>query len=119
MLREDVKILSIAEVAEALDRADRVVEVPEWGGAVKLRAMTLEQRDVVIAQAKDDKGAMDGQKLVRLLVINGIVEPMLTEEILKGKAFAVIDRLANEVMQLNGMTKEASVVADRTFRPDA
>ena len=115
MLREDIKILSTDHIAQVLDRAEAIVEVPEWGGAVKLRAMTLEQRDAIMAQAKGPDGQLDGQRLVRLLVLNGIVEPMLTEAILAERAFGVIDRLANEVMKLNGMVKEAALTASRTF----
>ena len=118
MLVSDIKVLSAGEIATALDRTEEVFPVPEWGGAVKLRPLSLAQRDELTKLSTTD-GQTDGQKIVRLLVLYGVSDPPLTDEILKEKAYAVVDRIAKRVMELNGMNKEASLTVDRTFRPDA
>jgi len=118
MLVSDIKVLSAGEIATALDRTEEVFPVPEWGGAVKLRPLSLAQRDELTKLSTTD-GQTDGQKIVRLLVLYGVSDPPLTDEILKEKAYAVVDRIAKRVMELNGMQKEAALTVDRTFRPDA
>jgi len=122
MLKQDIPILNAAQIASAIDRADDILEIPEWGGAVKLKAWSLEQRDLVLSLASDTgrvDGKIDPAKFVRLLVVYGVQEPQLTEALIKDKAPAIIDRIAAEVMKLNGMTKEAPLTASMTFRPDA
>lgn len=118
MLVSDIKVLSAGEISTALDRTEEVFPVPEWGGAVKLRPLSLAQRDELTKLSTVD-GQTDGQKIVRLLVLYGVSEPPLTDEILQEKAYAVVDRIAKRVMELNGMHKEAGLTVDRTFRPDA
>ncbi len=122
MLRDDIKILSAEQIRQAVDRAEQVLGVPEWDGAVKLRAWSLAERDRVMALATDTgrlDGKVDGAKLVHLCVLYGVVEPSLTEEIIQQKQWAVIDRIARAVMELNGMTAGATLTASGTFRPDA
>jgi hypothetical protein len=114
MLVSDIKVLSAGEIATALDRTEEVYPVPEWGGAVKLRPLSLAQRDELTKLSTTD-GQTDGQKIVRLLVLYGVSDPPLTDEILKEKAYAVVDRIARRVMELNGMQKEAPLTAARTF----
>ena len=122
MLKSEIPILSSAQIASAIDRADDVLEVPEWNGAIKLRAWSLEQRDLVLSLASDNgrvDGKLDPAKFVRLLVVYGVEEPQLTEALIKDKSPAIIDRIAAAVMKLNGMTKEAPLTASMTFRPES
>lgn len=113
-------VLSAEQIAAALDLAEVYHEVPEWGGAcVKLRAFTIDQRDQVLAACTEKDGTIDAKKLIRLLVVHGMVEPKVTLDLIAGKSFAVVERIATEVMKLNGMNKEkgpsAATVADVTF----
>lgn len=117
MLVNEIPILTTAQIAQALDRAEEVLEIPEWGGAIKLKAWSLDERDRVIALATVD-GKPDPQKIVHLLVIYGVTEPRLTEADIQGKNPQIIDRIANAVMRLNAMTKEAPLTASMTFRPE-
>ena len=112
-------VLSAEQIAAALDLAEIEYEVPEWGTSVKLKAFTIDQRDQVLAACTEKDNAIDAKKLIRLLVVHGIAEPKLTLDIVAGKSFAVVERIAQEVMRLNGMSKEkgasAATVADVTF----
>ncbi len=115
MLVSDIKVLSASEIATVVDRAEEVFPVPEWGGAIKLRPLSLSQRDE-IASAALINGKTDGQLLIRLIVKAGVSEPLLTDEVLRERSFAVIDRISRRIMELNGVTKkEDALTAERTF----
>jgi hypothetical protein len=114
MLVSDIKVLSAGDIATALDRTEELYDVPEWGGAVKLRPLSLAQRDELTKKSTVN-GQTDGATIVRLLVVYGVVEPVLTDDILKEKAYAVVDRIAKKIMELNGLTQEAPLTAARTF----
>ncbi len=124
MLKQDVKILSMEDISAAFDLREQIVECPEWGGAVRIRAWSLEERDRVMAQAsptgKVDENRADPIKLIHLCVVHGVVEPKgLTLEMIRTKSWIVIDRIATAVMELNGLVKGATLSASMTFRPDA
>ena len=115
MLVSDIKILSASEIAVVLDRTEEVFPVPEWGGAIKLRALSLAQRDE-IAAATSVNGKTDPQKLLREIVKAGVSEPVLTDELLAHRAFAVIDRISKRIVELNGgAKKEDALTVERTF----
>ncbi len=114
MLVSEIKVLSLSDIAQVVDRQEQVFEVPEWGGAVKLKALSTLQRDQMLAASTVD-GKMDGQRLVRMLCIYGVSEPVLTEDVLAERSFAVVDRIATAVMALSGMDKGAALTASRTF----
>jgi len=114
MLVSDIKVLSASEIATVLDRKEELYDVPEWGGPVLLRALSLSERDEMVKQATVD-GKIDGQRITILLVVSGIAEPKLTEAIIRERSFEVVDRLASKLMQLNGMNKEVALSVARTF----
>lgn len=126
MLVGDIPILSKAQIAAAVDRQDSLFNVPEWGGAVRLRAWSTAQRDHVVSLVVNHdkldtsgKPTMDNQRLMRLLVVYGMAEPVLTEAEVMEKSPVVIDRIATEVMRLNAMNREVALSASMTFRQDA
>lgn len=116
-------VLTADQISAALDLATVDVDVPEWQSSIKLKAFSLDERDKIVSACTEKDGSMDGPKLIRLLVVHGVVEPKLTMEIVSSKSYAVIERIATEVMTLNGMMKEkgasASTIADVTFRQEA
>jgi hypothetical protein len=117
-------LLSADDLAKVLDLEERVLDVEEWNGSVKLRAFTIDERDKILAQCTEKDGAApDGKQLIRLLVVHGVVEPRFTMEQVSKMAFVVVERIAKEVMELNGMVKKegasAATVADVTFRPES
>lgn len=116
-------VLTAEQIAAALDLAEIECDVPEWGGSVKLKAFSLDERDKIVSACTEKDGTMDGKKLVRLLVVHGVTEPKLTLELVSARSFAVVERIATAIMQLNGMLKDkgasADTVADVTFRQEA
>lgn len=120
MLREQVRILTADDLTKVVDRKEELYEVPEWGGALKLRSLSLSQRDEMMGKVTDNgrvDGKVDPVRIVRELVLYGVAEPPLTAEFLADKSYEVIDRIATAVMALNGMDKAAGLTASATFRP--
>lgn len=116
-------VLSADQIAAALDLAEIDYDVPEWNGSVKLKAFTIDDRDKVLSACTEKDGQIDAKKLIRLLVVHGMIEPKLTLDVIATKSFAVVERIAQEVMKLNGMSQgkgpSAATVADATFRQES
>lgn len=117
-------VLTAEQIAAAFDLAEIEYDVPEWKSCIKLKAFSLDEKDQILSACTEKEGAIDGKKLIRLLVAHGVAEPKLTQEIIASKSFSVIERIATEIMILNGMMPEkkgasAATVADVTFRPEA
>ena len=118
----NLPFLTPEQISKAVDLNELEIDVPEWGTALQLRAFSIDQRDQVLSACTEKDGSVDSKKLIRLLVVHGVVNPALTMEIVSAKSFSIIERIAQEVMKLNGMQKEkgpsAATVADVTFRPE-
>lgn len=109
-------LLDAAQILAAEDLETREVEVPEWGGAVRLRQLTAAQRDQIGAalyQVPDDgparAAATRREILIRSMVSAGGV-PLFdaaSYEQLLAKAPAPLDRLFFAALDLNGMTEAA------------
>lgn len=116
-------VLSADQIAAALDLAEIEYEVPEWNGIIKLKAFTLDERDRVLAACTEKDGQVDAKELIRLLVVHGVTEPKLNRDIVSSRNYHVIEKIAQEVMRLNGMQKEKgaspATVADVTFRQES
>lgn len=117
-------VMTAEQIAAALDLREEVIEVPEWKSSLKIRAFAIETRDRVISESMQADGkTMDAPKLIRNLVLYGVSEPMLTLEIISKKNYAVIERIAEAIMVLNGMKKQdgasANTIADVTFRSES
>lgn len=119
--RMGLPLLSIEQIKAAVDLSVVEMEIPEWGGSIKVGALSVEERDELILSCTDNgraDGTLDSQKFMRKLAVLGSREPKLTDEIIARKNFGVIDKIAKKVLELSGMSKGASVVADVTFRQE-
>jgi len=121
VLKSDIKILTTEDLQQVIDRKERIFEVPEWGGAIVLKALSLAQRDAMMAHVTDNgrpDGKPDPVKMIRALVLHGVHEPKLSEAFLENCAFEVVDRIAQAVLDINGMVKTAGLTSDLTFRAE-
>jgi hypothetical protein len=109
--------LTKEQILAADDRPSEDVRVPEWGGTVTLRVMRGAERDQLeaeLAKLGGSRGEIDPAKLIgfksRLLVrcaVNGNGGPMFDlgdVESLQEKSGAVLNRLADVALRLNGLT---------------
>lgn len=112
-------LLTAEQIESVDDRRYEDVHVPEWGGEVRILALSGEERDAYEAAMVDAKQSGKGAS-VRLqnfrskLVAKSIVDedfkrlfPDSKVKALAAKNGAVIDRLWDKTRELSGMEKEA------------
>jgi hypothetical protein len=102
-----LKVLTWDEIEAADDLITEMVDVPEWGGAVKIRALSrkrcVETLDECVGE---ETGVRDNEKLQMLLVTRGVVEPQLSDdraEQLNKKHVDPIARVSQRVQIISGM----------------
>jgi len=61
-----IRMLTRDLILAAVDLPTKVVQVPEWGGAVTVRAMTGKERDQFEASMVSEKGETRGAKFINL-----------------------------------------------------
>lgn len=112
-------VLSRDQILKADDLDIRVVEIPEWGGSVKVRALTGTERDRLEASVArtNARGEMMGLNLVNLRA-RLCAMTMIDEEgnllftsnadilALGGKAGTVLNRIFEVAQELSGITAE-------------
>lgn len=123
----DPVLLTREAILQAVDLEEAVVEVPEWGGAVRVRAFSDEQRSKVQAAATTRRfdartnqwvEQTDTEKLNVLLFIHGVVEPQFTAAdypALRKKSARALARVIAKLNELTGLTEEAVVQAEAEF----
>lgn len=112
------KALTLDDIWAAPDVEERDLHVPEWGGTVRIKALT--KGESTEAQLKATvRGEVDPTKLSYLLLAYGMVEPKVTVEEaqrFKTKRAGTVERIALAVLELSGMTAEQLKAQDKTFR---
>lgn len=109
--------LTREQLLGAADLQEETVRVPEWGGDVLVRGLSLAAYQEV-QQAATVKGEVDGDRLTVHLLMAGIVDPRLTPddfEQLRGKSMSPLNRIAGVVMRLSGLGVGALEAAEATF----
>ena len=98
--------------------ATQDVPVPEAGGSVQIRALTVgEQQDV--RRAARVGREVDNDRMEVYLVAASLIAPVVPEARvmeLKSARFAVFNRIVAAVLSLNGMTEEAAQASEATFQ---
>jgi hypothetical protein len=114
---ETPKILTTEELLSAQDRPEKVLEVPEWGGAVKIRALSLGAFQDA-SEAATVAGDIDEQKMALEIVVRGVVEPQLTHEhvpLLREKSITALTTVMQEIAELSAVTQADLTAAERRF----
>lgn len=108
--------LTKEQILAADDIPIREVEVPEWGGTVRMRGLTGSERDAYelsLFQVRGEKRIprMENARarLVALCIVDGEGNRLFSDEEVKalgGKSGKVLDRLFDEARKLSGLTPE-------------
>lgn len=123
------KILSKAEILAANDLETVTVEVPEWGGAVVIRAMSGTQRDQyetsLMAKQEDGSYTVNTENMrAKLVCYTAVDEAGISlfspDElaVLAAKSGTVLERLFDAAQKLNGLQKGAIADAAKNFAGD-
>lgn len=109
-MKEGKKILGRSEILEAQDMSFKTVDVPEWGGAVRLRTMTGRERHAFQGMISRLKNT---EEIVEYLLATSIVDddgkPVFSYDDIKAlseKSARALNRIFAAAISLNGMTKE-------------
>lgn len=115
------QLLSKAAILAATDLVTEDVDVPEWGGTVRVRTMTGTQRDAFGAaiaadqKANGDKPSSFSAALVAACLIGEDGEPLFSGDditALAGKSAAALERVAKVAGRLNGIGAAAVETAE-------
>lgn len=124
---ESSGFLSAEDIWAARDIAEEVVEMPEWGGRVKIRALTIRkslelQKQAQVWNQRTRSYDQDTDKLYMLLLLHGIVEPALTLddlERLAEKSAVSTTRIVTAIQRVSGLSEEAVREADKSVRQES
>ena len=107
-------LLSKTAILTAIDLQTEDVEVPEWGGAVRVRSFTGRERDafeasMVRGEGRDRKVDLTNMRarLVGLTVIDETGQRLFTDDevdLLGAKSGAALDRVFAVAQKLNGLS---------------
>lgn len=117
-------LLSRDQILEADDSKTVDVEVPEWGGTVRVKAMSGQQRDryeiYVTENRKSDRIQVRAQ-LVALCAVDDAGKRVFTDKDvtrLGHKSAAALDRVWAAARNLSGLTTEDEEAAAEGFGDD-
>lgn len=106
-------LLTRDQILVARDVGHTDIEVPEWGGSVRLRAMTASARDTfeqkVHQSAKDGSPATVRALMAVMCIVGPDDQPMFTLEdvqALGDKSGKALDRIYDAVTKLNALTSK-------------
>lgn len=109
-----MKVLTKDQIREVKDIHIVPVEVPEWGGSVHVRALSVRERETLEAGIKPKNGAVDTRGFRVKVVIAATVTEDGTQMFNKSdagwlteKAASAIERIAEAALEHNGMTEDA------------
>ena len=110
-------LLNKDQILTADDLPHVDVEVPEWGGSVRVRTMTGQERDAFEAEVfevSEDKIVAKRENYMARLLVRCLVNEnggrLFTDKEIKalgGKSAKAMRQLFNVAQDLNGMSREA------------
>lgn len=112
------KVLTVEEILAAPDLNEIEVEVPEWGGTVKVREMTKAAQQRLRQQATVN-GELDPDRLQILMLAECLAEPKITieqAEQLWNKSAAAVDKVLYAIIDVNGLSDVVQKQMMKSFR---
>ena len=119
-VRQLMTLLTIDEILAASCIKSKIIDVPAWGGAVKVKDMTKREQQLLRRQATNlATGEIDADRLEILMLAHCIEEPKLTleqVEKLADKSAAAFDTVLRAIMTITGLSEGAQMAIEKTFR---
>jgi hypothetical protein len=103
-------LLTRQQILEAIDLKSVIVEVPEWGGSVKVRSMSAKDR--IEFEANQEKCKTELESIINLLMLTCIDEnnqPLFEPsdyQKLQEKSPTAFLKLFKESLELNTLSKD-------------
>lgn len=107
-------LLTRDQILDAQDLPTEDVEVPEWGGTVRVKALTAAQRDEFEASTVETRGNKMKQnlaniraRLVSLCIVDEAGDRLFSPQDVKrlgGKSAGAMQRVFNKCSEMNGLS---------------
>lgn len=116
------KDLSIDDILLVDDTADEKIYIPEWGGNVTVKALTMNEFNQIrrMSKGKNVRTKSDSQRIVeRETFLAGVVSPRIDRvkyEILLERNAGVIIRIMNRISEKSGINEGAEEKRDKRFQ---
>ena len=104
------KYLGRDDILKAIDEKFLDVEVPEWGGTVRVRSLTGLQRSQLLKASQDESIEDWIERLCAACICDENGNPVFKQEDvkeLKKKNSAALNRVFNAADELNGISSKA------------
>jgi hypothetical protein len=118
-----VEVLTSVDAILSKDtRRTDEVEVPEWGGAVRIRAFSKSQYIAMQTASGFDSNGEGGdlEMFQKQMFLHGVEEPKFTQEqvdaLFSGQSGGIVDRVLVAIAELNALGTEAAKRAKAKFR---
>lgn len=112
------KYLTAEQILSADDFRYAEVDVPEWGGTVRVRTMSAKQRDALNQMFKN-RGEVESTEFMLLMcVVDENGNRVLKREhldMLKEKSVAPINRIVKAISDLMGTSSDAVESAEKNY----
>ena len=124
---EEARLLTRAELDAAEDIEYRVVHIPEWGGSIRLRALTGSDRDSYDAESWRLSQAGAGPiadfrvRRVARAIVDADGKRLYSDKdvaALGKRSGAVLDRLDDIVSEMSGLTDASKASAAEALKAD-
>ncbi len=121
-------ILTADDIWNAQDIEERTVEVPQWGGSVRIKTFTKKQFDEIIKRStiKDrlGKDVRDNALVEAHLFCEGMIDPVIPivdYDKVQAKSAAAVSIVIKAIVDASGLSELAVAEADKSIRarPDA
>jgi hypothetical protein len=118
-------MLTVDQILDAPDLAEEVVEVPAWGGEVRVRAFSKAKQQelrraatvVTIGANGKPEEDVDSAKLERLMLVAGLVDPVFSfdqADLLAEKSAGAVDTILKRILAISGLTEDAAKAAAKS-----
>lgn len=122
------KLLTLDKLLALPDAPTELVDVPEWGGSVRIRVLTGARREAMRARCVSAAGDFDRDLWERLLLVECIAEPALDEAqvdaLMARTSGMTIHALLDRINQFCALTSDGAIskagvdAAERSFRQE-
>lgn len=109
-------LLKREAVLNTVDLLTTDVAVPEWGGTIRIRQMTVAERGEFVRRTTGDGAALAGAWMVAALVVDENGAPVFKPEdvaALEKRSYKVMDRIVGEILKLNRLNEDTVSDAEK------
>jgi len=112
----DLPVLTLGQIRAVDDLPTERIDIPEWGGCVIIRGVSVERGFELLQSMQGDDGQIDNEKATLVAFVHGVVEPHFAEadvNWLKQKSLGAVTRVTRRFIALCGFDDAALTEAQK------